>query len=252
LWDNCHIVPKISELVPKAEDLLGLEIPEVATILLLHLNSNGIGQRWNSPVNRYNFLLPPHSPALDYPEIFKERIEELLLTAWVWLESQVLLIPAPGNHDPMWFIVSQRGRKVATQEDFKTYLHATKFPRELLHASISTSVYALFLRGRYETVIFEAFRQVEVAVRQAGGYSDDDFGAQLMRKAFHPKDGALTDPARAAGEQQGMSDLFAGAMGFLKNPTSHRVGTFDKPEEAIALVLFASYLLHTVDSIRRH
>jgi uncharacterized protein (TIGR02391 family) len=90
-----------------------------------------------------------------------------------------------------------------------------------------------------------------VAVRLAGGYSDDELGATLMRKAFNLKDGPLTDLARVKGEQQGMTDLFAGAMGFLKNPTSHRVGTFDKPEEAIALVLFASYLLHTVDSIKR-
>jgi uncharacterized protein (TIGR02391 family) len=251
LWHNSDIVPTISELVPKAEDLFDLEIPEVATILLLHLNSSGLGQHWNSPVSRVNFFARLWSPALVYPESFKERIEEKLLTAWVWLEAQALLIPAPGNHQPMWFIVSERGRKIATREEFKTYLRASMFPRDLLHPSISTSVYALFLRGLYETVIFEAFRQVEVEVRRAGGYSDEDFGAPLMRKAFHPKNGALTDPARVSGEQQGMSDLFAGAMGFLKNPTSHRVGTFDKPEEAIALVLFASYLLHTVDSIKR-
>ena len=119
LCHNSDIVPTISELVPKAEDLFDLEIPEVATILLLHLNSNGLGQHWNSPVSRINFFARLWSPPLVYPESFKESIEEKLLTAWVWLEGQALLIPAPGNHQPMWFIVSERGRKIATEKSLR-------------------------------------------------------------------------------------------------------------------------------------
>jgi uncharacterized protein (TIGR02391 family) len=244
-------MPTIANLVPKPEDLLDLAIPEVAAILLHHINSSGLGQYPLRPVNRYNFFLPPQSPSLGYPEKFRERIDERLMTAWVWLEAQALLIPAPGNSQPMWFIVSERGRDMATREDLQAYVRAAMFPKDLIHPSISTSVYALFLRGRYETAIFEAFREVEIGVRRSGAYSEDDVGVSLMRRAFSLEGGPLTDKARVKAEQQGMSDLFADAMAFLKNPTSHRVGTFDKPEEAIALVLFASYLLHLLDSLNR-
>jgi hypothetical protein len=47
-------------------------------------------------------------------------------------------------------------------------------------------------------------------------------------------------------EQQATADVFAGAMGLFKNPTSHRMNTFDSAEQAVSLVLFANYLINLV------
>ena len=95
--------------------------------------------------------------------------------------------------------------------------------------------------------MFEAFRAVEVAVRQATGLPPELVGSPLMRKAFDVHNGALTDTSLVRSEKQAMSDLFAGAMGLFKNPPSHRSAAISKPEDAVDLVMFANYLLRLVD-----
>jgi uncharacterized protein (TIGR02391 family) len=138
-----------------------------------------------------------------------------------------------------------------SKEDFLAYRHSTLFPRNTLHPSIASSTFALFIRGHYDTVVFEAFRAVEVAVREAGQLPQSLVGVDLMRKAFAENIGPLTDTTLVLSEQQAMSHLFAGAMGLLKNPTSHRIATIKKPEDAVSLVMFADYLLRLVEERAR-
>ena len=68
-----------------------------------------------------------------------------------------------------------------------------------------------------------------------------------MRKAFNVDDGNLTDPNQQPAEKQARSDLFAGAIGSLKNPGSHREVEITA-EEAAEVIIFASHLLRIVDS----
>jgi Protein of unknown function (Hypoth_ymh) len=74
-----------------------------------------------------------------------------------------------------------------------------------------------------------------------------------LRKAFEKRVGPLTDILLVEGEQQAMSDLFAGAIELFKNPASHRANTVKIPEKAASLVMFANLLLTIVDerSVRR-
>lgn len=67
-----------------------------------------------------------------------------------------------------------------------------------------------------------------------------------MRKAFDPVSGPLRDGFAVAAEQQAMSDVYAGAMGLFKNPTSHRLNAFDSSEQTASWVLFANYLIDLV------
>lgn len=60
-----------------------------------------------------------------------------------------------------------------------------------------------------------------------------------MRKAFEPMKGPLADKTLENGEQQAQSDLFAGAIGAAKNPTSHREVEMSKIEAA-RLIIFAA------------
>ena len=71
----------------------------------------------------------------------------------------------------------------------------------------------------------------------------------LMRKAFHPQTGVLTDKSLVESEQQAMGDLFAGAIGLFKNPGSHRVVAVE-PAEGVELLMLASRLLKIVDARR--
>ena len=43
-------------------------------------------------------------------------------------------------------------------------------PKGLLHPLVIEKVYAAFLRGEYDTAVFQAFREVEIAIRTAGEY----------------------------------------------------------------------------------
>jgi uncharacterized protein (TIGR02391 family) len=189
------------------------------------------------------------TPANAYPAEFHEKVYEMLAAAWVWLEREGMLLPAPDQQDPDWVFVSHRGRSMVSKENFEAYRYGQLLPRKQLHPAIASSAFALFIRGHYDTVVFEAFRAVEVAVRDAAALPQDVVGAPLMRMAFAKGTGPLANTALVDAEQEAMSHLFAGAMGLFKNPTSHRLSAIDKPQDAIELVMFASYLLRLVDEL---
>ena len=115
------------------------------------------------------------------------------------------------------------------------------------HPAISSKVWSVFSNGAYDTAVFEAFKQVEIAVRKAGGYAEADIGVKLMRKAFNVKNGDLTDPEQQESEKEARFFLFVGAIGAYKNPSSHRDVEITA-EEAIEMIAFASYLHRIVDS----
>jgi uncharacterized protein (TIGR02391 family) len=240
-------MPAIHQIIPNPEDLLALEPEEAAAVLLQFLVSQREGSTPQNPVKRGNLFTVGTSPSHGYPPQYKDRIDELLMAAWVWLEREGLLLPAPGQQDRDWVFVSQRGRALVSKEQFEAYRYSSLFPRTSLHPAIASNTYALFLRGHYDTVVFEAFRAVEVAVREAGAFSPNLVGTDLMRKAFAVNSGPLTDSSSVNSEQEATSNLFAGAIGLFKNPTSHRTGAIDKPGDAVALVMLADYLLRLVE-----
>jgi uncharacterized protein (TIGR02391 family) len=113
-------------------------------------------------------------------------------------------------------------------------------------------VVPLFRSGDYDTAVFQAFKQVEVAVREAanakgGKYTDNDLGADLMRRAFHPQTGQLTDMNAVVPERESIAHLFHGAIGHAKNPASHR-NVVHTAADAARLIVFAGYLLELVQS----
>lgn len=240
-------MPAIHQIVPNAEDLLALEPEEAAAVLLQYINSGQEGSSAQRPLKRGNLFATSMSPANGYAPQYRARVSELLMAAWVWLEREGLLLPAPGQQDRDWVFVSERGRRLLSKEDFAAYRYSSLFPRSTLHPAIASNTYALFVRGHYDTVVFEAFRAVEVTVRDAGAFPPTLVGTDLMRKAFATNSGPLSDTSTVAAEQEATSNLFAGAIGLFKNPTSHRAGTVSKPEDAVSLVMFADYLLRLVE-----
>lgn len=247
----------LSSLVPSAADLLSLEVEELAGILLVHLNSrkdlpgDTVFQRGEvSHTNFFNSLSGGFPRAVPEYGDRQDEVNRALLEAWAWLQSEALLVM---KSSAGWYIISRRAERLLTREDFGAYRKAQLLPKAQIHPVISSRVYPAFLRGEYDTAIFQAFREVEVAVRQAGGFGQDLIGDELMRKAFAPVKGgggSLTDAALPAGEQLAMSHLFAGAFGVYRNSTAHRY----VPTEASAaaeVIMFASQLLRIVDDRAR-
>ena len=193
-------------------------------------------------LNRYNFTLD-HT-VQEYPQDQQEELRQALMEAWVWLEREGLLVPKPGSQGE-WVLISRRGRQLRTRDQVRSYRHANLLPRHQLHPRIAQKVWALFLRGDYDTAVFQAFKEVEVRVRETGEYADTDLGVDLMRKAFG-KGGLLADAAAPEAEQQALSHLFAGAIGSYKNPHSHRSVSIESAE-AVEMIVLASHLLGIVD-----
>lgn len=238
---------RICDIIPNATDLLALEVEEVAGVLLMHLNSR-------TDVDLFHdgfFVGLRRNP--EYAE-HQEKVNEALMEAWEWLVSEGFLARKASAH-PFRFFVTRRGKRLTSREDFESYRKANLLPKGQLHPLLASRVYPAFLRGEYDTAVFQAFREVEVAVRAAGNFKQDDFGTELMRTAFRAEKkgqavgtpGILTDRQLPVAEQEAMANLFAGAIGLYKNPQSHRhVPTH--PENAAEVIMFASHLLRVIDS----
>jgi uncharacterized protein (TIGR02391 family) len=132
--------------------------------------------------------------------------------------------------------------------DVAAYRKANLLPKALLHPAIATKTHAAFLRGEYDTAVFQAFREVEIAVRQAGNFSATDLGVDLMDKAFHNTNGPLTDQSVPESEREATRLFFRGAIGRYKNPHSHRHVPITDATEAVELLLLASHLLRIVQT----
>lgn len=229
------------ELIPDAEVVLALKPEELGAALLEHLNSLPEGK--GEFLHGYNFSLPDNFK--DYPGDKREAVREAWAEGWAWLERDGLLVPKPG-HQPGWVRVSSKGKAFTSSSDLDGYQKAAMLPRTLLHPRIADSVFSQYIRGAYDAAVFAAFKEVEVAVREAGGYASTDIGVRLIGKAFDVESGPLTDEDAPGGERKAVRNLFSGALGLFKNPSSHRHVSFT-PEHCIELCLFATYLLFEVD-----
>ncbi len=246
----------LSSLVSNAVDLLELEVEELAGVLLIHLHSCNQGDCTavqNGLVSQESFFMAYHRRK---PREYGARHDEVvsaLMEAWAWLQSEGLLVRNSNNN---WLFFSRRGKQIKSHEDVASYLKAHMLPKRQIHPLIAGKVYPPFLRGEYDTAIFQAFKEVEVAVRQAGRFPIDQVGENLMRAAFAVPNaeknvaaGPLTDTQLPAAEQKAMAHLFAGAFGFYRNPAGHRhVPTH--PQESAEVIMFASQLLRIVDRLK--
>lgn len=185
--------------IPDVEFLLALEPEELGAKLLFLVRAQ------QKPMFHPNSLadsiwdrsIPENQ---QYPRQQKHEIDLALTEAWLWLEAQGLIVPAPdGNGRNGYRVLSRRGRKYESEAEFANFTVARRLPKETLHPRISGSVWMSFMRGEFDVAVFQATKAIEVYVREVTGLVDE-LGTKLMRRAFDKNTGSLTDLNADEGE----------------------------------------------------
>lgn len=238
----------LHSLFPRPDDLLALTPEDLGGVIIEimpPLLQNGM---FNPAALLAQLYQPVQSP---YPVGSMRAVQIAIGEAVSWLVTEGLLIPDPGQPSPGFYVPTRRAQGLKTRIDVEAFRKGRILPSDLLPTLFTEKVVPLFRRGDFDVAVFQAFKEVEVAVRNAAnakgaGYAASEIGVPLMRKAFHPDSGPLTDKTLVAAEREAEMHLFAGAIGHAKNPASHRSIAIG-PAEAARLIVFASYLFEIAE-----
>jgi uncharacterized protein (TIGR02391 family) len=165
-----------------------------------------------------------------------------LMEAWQRLMRAGLIMQEPGQAAGVTTLTTTGKAAAASAEEFEEIRERQMLQRELLHNDLQGSVWENFENGHYGTAVRDAYVQVEIAVRDAANLPTSLVGVKLMREAFNPHTGKLTNTVLPVSERERMADLFAGAIGTFKNPLSHRKVGSTEPKPVIEELLLASRL----------
>jgi uncharacterized protein (TIGR02391 family) len=216
-------------------ELQELPIDRLALLVLKHCEDGG---EWNS----HNFLNNLQRSGVGKPALF------CLSEALNWLITQGLVArDKPGQSTSAQSMFVTRAGKRVLADGIGGVVAAARL-NVALHERLA-KVRTQFLMGEYELAAFAAMREVEIRVRELARADSSLLGVKLMRWAFKPEGGTLSNPNLDPGEQVGIMELFAGAIGTFKNPSSHRQVDYEDPTEASEVVMLADLLMRILDRL---
>ena len=133
-------------------------------------------------------------------------------------------------------------------EEPKPQTQTHPFDERNIHPAISVVSVKLFDDGHYSQATFEAFKYLDVQVKNLSGINDSGF--KLMMAALseaHPKI-RLTPLVTQSeiDEQMGYKHVFAGAMSAIRNPRGHDIN-IDPIDRCLDHLSFASVLLRRLE-----
>jgi len=101
----------------------------------------------------------------------------------------------------------------------------------------------------YHDVVTNAFPILEDRIRAKVGVDPSYSGRKLIDYAFNPKTGKLT-LGETESEREAFYFIFRGALGFLRNPPSHRLTEDESNIEAFEIICMVDLLLWFVDKAK--
>lgn len=220
------------------QETLALPIDALALLILKSYDATG-GWNWQNWMRGAEQQGTARDP----------EINGALGEGWAWLMTHGLVVPDATQPSPHAYRISRLGRQTLAH-GLSGLAAAERLGVTTLHPRIGQRVEQQFLLGEFEQAVFIATKEIEVRVRELAGQPNSVLGTDLMALAFSPnKPGPLTDTTADRGEQVAMMELFKGAIGLFKNPSSHRPVDYEDPTLASEIVLFADLLHRLLDRV---
>lgn len=235
-----------SKNLPPVGEVAALMPEELAPLILRDLTSLAQVERAYFNIRAYcgHFDTDIHGPMRSHTDRVATR--NALLEAWNYLERLGLIAVDIDQSSSDNFFVTRRGHEAAQSvEAYRRAVQRAHFPATTFHPGLRGATYDAFVRGNFQQAVNEAFRVIEVRVRDASGLASS--GVPLMREAFHEDKGPLRSSSTDSGERQALAHLFAGAFGCVRNPGIHRALPGDDVSQAVEQLMLASLLLRLVD-----
>jgi uncharacterized protein (TIGR02391 family) len=240
---------QFSDVFHDADELLSLEVEELARVVLRYLKENRDAKKIFS---RHTFSQPATAGSLGGPNALRTiEVCQALMEGWAYLEQSGLIAPLAGLEmmaGQERYVVSRRGESINSEDDWNRFKNAQRLPQFLLHPLVVQYAYPNYIRGAYDAAVTEAFKSVEVHVRNTGKLQTHQVGTDLMGAAFG-NNGPLRDGSVPQGEADGTYFCFRGAMALWRNPVAHRHLGLGHAE-AGQLLATASRLLTIVDDLK--
>jgi uncharacterized protein (TIGR02391 family) len=242
-------------IVKSPENILAMTKEELAYALVEDMQErltspiNGMANRDHVGTNLFS-IGAFHSSNGNTVRDLANRINKAVRDAFALLEKWDLAEPADDiNGKNGYVILTDKGKSTTERTDFERIRIRGFLREEMLHPLLQGKVYSYFASDDLATAVFEAFKTVEIEVRDAGGYAEKEVGKALMFQAF-----ALGGPLTKSGDDrtdcEALAGLFAGALSRFRNRGAHTNRTFQDVLEAMEELMFASRLLRIVDERR--
>jgi len=144
-----------------------------------------------------------------------------------------------------WF-PTKKGFRFLEPEFRRVVKEYALMPETYVHPLIVRKSFTLLNNGQFESAVLQAFKTIETSIREKTSAASDDVGVKLIRKAFNPDHGTLTEYNLPKAEREAFCNYIAGAFGYYKNPCSHRdvemdfISAFDR-------IVVASDLLKIIE-----
>lgn len=147
------------------------------------------------------------------------------------------------------FFPTKKGFRFLESEFRRVVKEYALMPETYVHPLIVKKCFPLLNDGHFESAVLQAFKTIETQIRAKISADPEDVGVKLIRKAFNPENGPLTDHNLPKAEQEAFCNYIAGAFGYYKNPCSHRdvemdfISAFDR-------IVVASDLLKGIEKAK--
>ena len=144
------------------------------------------------------------------------------------------------------FFPTKKGFRFLESEFRRVVKKYALMPETYVHPLIVKKSFSLLNSGHFESAVLQAFKTIETRIREKINANPEDVGVKLIRKAFNPENGPLTDYDLPKAEREAFCNYIAGAFGYYKNPCSHRdvemdfISAFDR-------IVVASDLLKVIE-----